>query len=100
MRIIAVEGLLIRHFADEAVVFDPVSWDAHLLNPAAIAVLELLLDAPRSEHEVIDFLADALRVEEQSHAAAHAHRLIGELRSLGLIRPAECAATNANRRDP
>jgi PqqD family protein of HPr-rel-A system len=100
VRITAVDGLLIRHFDDEAVVFDPVSWDAHLLNPAAIAVLELLLDAPRSENEVIEFFADALRFEEQPHAVAHAHRLIGELRSLGLIRPAECAATNANLRDP
>jgi PqqD family protein of HPr-rel-A system len=89
VRLTAVDGLLIRHFDDEAVVFDPLSWDAHLLNPAAIAVLELLIDAPCSETEIAELLRNALLDEERPHAVAHAHRLIGELRSLGLIRGIE-----------
>jgi PqqD family protein of HPr-rel-A system len=82
----AVDGLRFRHFDDEAVVFDPLSWDAHLLNPAAIVVLELLLESPRSEDEVIAFLAEVLQPDEQAQAPAHARRLIGELQSLNLLR--------------
>ena len=88
-RFAAVTDLRVRLFDDEAVVFDPLSWDAHLLNPAAFAVLELLLEAPRSEDEVTAFLAKALQAEEHSQVPAHARRLIGELQSLGLVGPFE-----------
>ena len=87
--LVAVDGLRIRHFDDDAVVFDPLSWDAHLLNPAAISVLALLTEAPRSEAEIAAFLAEALQADEQPHAAAHARRLLGELQSLGLVRHTE-----------
>ena len=85
MRFAAVDDLRVRAFDDEAVVFDPLSWDAHLLNPAALAVLDLFLSTPRSEVEVAAFLADALQHAEQAEAPAHAQRLIRELQSLGLI---------------
>jgi PqqD family protein of HPr-rel-A system len=88
-RFAAVTDLRLRLFDDEAVVFDPLSWDAHLLNPAAFAVLELLLEVPRSEAEVTAFLTEALQAEEHSQVPAHARRLIGELQSLGLVRPVE-----------
>lgn len=81
-----VDALRFRTFDDEAVVFDPVSWDAHLLNPAALAVLELFLEAPRSTEDIVSFLADALEAVEQTDAPAHAERLIRELQYLGLIR--------------
>lgn len=81
----AVGGLRIREFDDEAVVFEPVSWDAHLLNPAAVAVLELLVEAPRTEHEVAVFLGEALSPDERSRAGEHAHRLLADLQSLGLV---------------
>lgn len=85
VRLVAVEGLLTRPFYEEAVVFSPLSWDAHLLNPAAAAVLELLQEAPRSETEVVDFLAEALRSEDKPRAADLSRQLIRELLSLGLI---------------
>ena len=91
-RLAAVDDLRIRHFDDEAVVFDPLSWDAHLLNPAAIAVLELVLEAPRSEDEIAGFLDEALQPEERPRAKAHAHRLVGELQSLGLVRRVDAPA--------
>ena len=85
VRLVAVEGLLTRRFDDESVIFSPLSWDAHLLNPAAAAVLELLQEKPRSETEVIEFLAEVLRSEERPRAADHSKQLIRELLSLGLI---------------
>jgi PqqD family protein of HPr-rel-A system len=82
----AVDGLRLCILDDDVVVFDPLSWDAHLLNPAARAVLELLLEAPQSESEVEAFLRDVLQPGEQSQAATHARKLIGELQSLGVVR--------------
>jgi len=87
VRFAAIRGLRLRHFEDEAVVFDPLSWDAHLLNPAAAAVLEMLLEAPCSEAEVFAFLAEVLQPSEQPEAATHGKRLLDHLRSLGLIQP-------------
>ena len=96
MRFIAIDHLRVLEFEDEAVVFNPLSWDAHLLNPAAIAVLELLLEAPRSESEIVAFLREALQPEEQPQASAYAQRLISELQTLGLVRLSE-SITSANR---
>lgn len=93
VRFAAVNNLRVHEFEDEAVVFDPLSWDAHLLNPAAIAVLELLLEAPRSEDEIDAFLREALQPEEQPQASAHTQRLISELQALGLLRPSEPTAS-------
>jgi len=84
-RFIVTNGLRILTFDDEAVVFDPLSWDAHLLNSAAIAVLELLQDEPRTEREVTAFLEDALQPKEQPRAAEHARQLLVELATLGLV---------------
>jgi PqqD family protein of HPr-rel-A system len=81
----AAAGLRVREFDDDAVVFEPMSWEAHLLNPAARAVLTLLLERPRTEDEVAAFLADALQPAERAEAAAHAHRLLDELQSLGVV---------------
>jgi PqqD family protein of HPr-rel-A system len=89
VRFSAVQGLRAHAYDDEAVVFDPLSWDAHLLNPAAMAVLELLLESPRSEGEITAFLASALHSTEQTNATEHAQRLIGELQSLGLVHHVE-----------
>jgi PqqD family protein of HPr-rel-A system len=87
-RFSVVNDLRLRHFEDEAVAFDPLSWDAHLLNPAALAVLELLMESPRSELEVAAFLEKALIAGERERANDHATRLIQELLSLGLVRRA------------
>ena len=80
-------------FEDEAVVFNPLSWDAHLLNPAAIAVLELLLEAPRFGDEITAFLREALQPDEQPQSSAYAQRLISELQALGLVRLSEPTAS-------
>ena len=92
-RFAAIDHVRVLEFEDEAVVFNPLSWDAHLLNSAAIAVLELLLEAPRSQDEIAAFLREALQPEEQPQASAHAQRLITELQALGLVRQSEATAS-------
>lgn len=95
VRFASVAGLTVRHLDNEAIVFDPLSWDAHVLNPAALAVLELLQERARSEAEIVSFLLDVLLAEEQPQAASHARRLLEDLKSLGLIRSdQDCPVAN------
>lgn len=83
----ATEGLRIVDLDDDRVVFEPLSWDAHLLNPAAAAVLDLFLQGPQSVDAVVAFLADALDPSERPSAQEHARRLVAELQALGLLQP-------------
>jgi PqqD family protein of HPr-rel-A system len=82
-----IEGLRFVDLDDDCVVFDPGSWDAHILNGAAAAVLDLLQQCPQSMADVQAFLSEALDPRERDFAASHAERLIDELQSLGLLRP-------------
>jgi|LNFM01.1.fsa_nt_gb PqqD family protein of HPr-rel-A system len=85
-RFAATEALRLRQFEDGTIVFNPDSWDAHLLNSAAAAVLEMCMVGPTTKEDVEAFLADALSTEGQSCAASHAERLLAELVELGLVR--------------
>lgn len=86
-RFTAVPGIRSFDFGDEWVVFNPLSWDAHLLNPAAAVVLELLDGEGQTADEIAATLREVLVESEQAAAAEHAQRLIGELLGLGLVRP-------------
>ncbi len=81
------QGLRVHDFGEECAIFDPISWDAHLLNPAAVAVIDLLAETPLGLYEVEAFLAQALRPQDRSSARDHATELMAELASLGLIHP-------------
>ena len=72
-------------FDDELVVFNPLSWEVHLLNPAAAAVYEFFLDAPADRREVESLLSELLVESERGAAAEHAVTVLGDLRSLGLL---------------
>jgi len=86
VRYAAASGSRALDFGDEWIVFNPLSWDAHLLNIAAAAVLDLVAEAPRSLPEVETFLGELLTESEQDHAGEHARRVLEELAQLGLVR--------------
>ena len=67
------------------VVFQPSSWNVHVLNPAATAILSLLMESPHSAEEIADFLSDVLEPEQQPMAAEHSRRILDDLRSLGVV---------------
>jgi PqqD family protein of HPr-rel-A system len=77
-----------RHvdFEEEIVVFNDLSWDVHVLNPAASLVYELLLESPRSLQELGSLLGEVLPDDQKEAAAAHVQRLVSDLVSLGLVR--------------
>jgi len=85
VRFVATDGIRILNFEDESLVFNPISWDAHLLNAAAVAVLDLLAQGPRSLGDIELLLSEALLEAEQAEAAEHAQRLLHEFEQLGLV---------------
>ena len=71
---------------DDAVVFNPFSWETHVLNPAAAIVLELAAaDSPCTEAGVAEVLAEVLDENERPRAAEHARHVLVQLRELGLL---------------
>ena len=79
-------------FDDETVVFNPLSWDTHILNAAAAAVFDYIADAPRSPQDIEAFLAEALASDQRDQCAEHAARLVRDLMALGLIEQVTQAA--------
>jgi len=67
------------------IVFDESSWDTHVLNEAAAALLLSIAETPRTLDDVAALLAEWLTDSERPLAAAHARATVDQLRSLGLI---------------
>ena len=76
---------------EEVVLFNPVSWETHVLNPAAAAVFELLTESPRDVDEVARYLSEMLQETEQPRAREHAEVVLRDLAALALIREADDA---------
>ena len=75
----------LRRVDDDAVVFNPFSWETHLLNPAAALVLEQSALGDCTETGVAEVLAEVLDESERPHAEQHARQLLDELVSLRLL---------------
>ena len=78
-------GLRVAWLDDDAIVFNPFSWETHLLNPAAALVLDFASTGPCSEAGIVEVLAEALDEGERGRAAGHAHRVLEQLLGLRLL---------------
>jgi PqqD family protein of HPr-rel-A system len=85
-RFVPVASIRRIDFDGEVVLFNPLSWETHLLNEAAAAVLDLLHDAPCGTDDVSEFLAGVLEQSERQSCHEHASAVLRDLASLGLIR--------------
>lgn len=68
-------------------VFDELSWDTHVLNEAAGALLLSIAETPRTVNELEALLRDLLAESERPRAEAHARATVDQLRALGLVIP-------------
>jgi PqqD family protein of HPr-rel-A system len=71
-------------FDDGALVFNPLTWDTHLLNPAATQIMDALRTAPCDS----DALASALLGERETDAeerAAYAAQVAATLAEMAVI---------------
>jgi len=82
---VPASSLKIFPLDDGIAVFNSLSWDTHLLNDSAAAVLDLLLLAPRTEDEVTALLVELLDEGSRAEAAKHAKTVLGELSHLRLV---------------
>jgi PqqD family protein of HPr-rel-A system len=81
--IVSPEDTAVLRFDDEALVFNPSSWETHLLNEAAALVLDALVAGPRSVDEIVAQVESEVAVPEDF--AGQVDALLGQLESLGLV---------------
>ena len=74
-------------FDDSVVVFNPASWDTHLLNESAALILELLTKKPRSLQELVEALAgDRAPSAELDRFRQDVRFALENMESLGLVK--------------
>lgn len=81
----AAAGVRVVTLDDDAIVFNPFSWETHLLNPAAALVLDVVATSPCTETGVCAVLLELLDEQERPRALHHARRLLRELVELRLL---------------
>lgn len=86
-RYAATTGVVAVEYGDEVVVFNDATWETHILNPAAAAVLALIAEAPRAIEEIATALASWLEPDESPEAMLHAERSVAVLAELRLVTP-------------
>lgn len=83
----AVEGLRWHALDDEFVVFNPLTWDAHLLNASAAALLQHLSQRAAAQEEVSALMQELLAEDAAARAVELTATLLGDLQQLGLVCP-------------
>jgi PqqD family protein of HPr-rel-A system len=87
-RLVDPSGIRIRRFDDEALVFNPVTWETHLLNGIALRVLDALAAGPRPAAELVAEVCEGdPLVEVPASTAGEIGRFLEELEGLGLAVP-------------
>ncbi len=83
----AAEPLRIARFEGEALVFNPVSWQTHLLNASALQVLDALARGPGSLQDLVAALGDPSPDDSETAGTEFTvQALVAELEVLGLVR--------------
>jgi PqqD family protein of HPr-rel-A system len=78
----------VRRFGDEALVFNPRSWETHLVNLSVIRVIEALAEGGKSEAELAAMLAgEAHGTVAGDEAGSEARAVLEQLEGLGLASP-------------
>lgn len=87
-RLVDPSGIRIRRFGDEALVFNPLTWETHLLNGAAVRVLDALSAGLRTEASIArDVWGLEGGPDRPDSARGEIGQFLEELGSLGLAEP-------------
>jgi PqqD family protein of HPr-rel-A system len=80
------QGTRLRRFDAEALAFNPLTWETHLLTGKAVPVLARLLNSPAFFDELVRAVVVESKVETPSMVPPESvSRVLEELRDLGLI---------------
>lgn len=88
-RVIPGQLLVHRWWDDEAVLYNDLSGETHLLGPAALCVLEALRAGPASTPALASKLLDEFEIDAAA-LGAELDGLLGDLSRLSLIEPCPC----------
>ncbi len=92
------EGAKLKPFDRELLVFNPVSWETHLLNEGGALVVAMLADGPQTVEQIQHAYRLALPDDESRNSCdAAVVSLLSQLSDLGLIRQGPPAGRNADR---
>ena len=80
-----LDGLKVARFDREALVFNPVSWQTHLLNDSAVRALEALRSGPRSLAELAAAIRGDADAGDRGEELRVSEALLAELLTLGLV---------------
>jgi PqqD family protein of HPr-rel-A system len=87
-RLVDSSGIRIHRFGDDALVFNPVTWETHLLNGVGMRVLEALSTGAKDE---IELVAEIFVTDGGGEAVAAKRdeiaRFLDELGKLELVEP-------------
>jgi len=75
----------VRRFGDEGLVFNPLSWETHLVRDPALRVVEVLAGGPRRETDLAAELAGEDGEPDVASVRDRIKPLLDELRNLGLV---------------
>jgi PqqD family protein of HPr-rel-A system len=75
----------IEALGSQVAVFNSTSFETHLVNEAAGALLLNIAETPRTAAELAELLAELLRPAERGNAATYARDTLARLESLGLV---------------
>jgi PqqD family protein of HPr-rel-A system len=81
------EQLLYEQFDDEIALFDPISWDTHILTPAGAAIFSELVLGPRSTAELQALFFDAADDPDAVELGPYFEQALDSLCAAGLVRP-------------
>lgn len=77
----------VSRFDDEALVFNPLSWETHLVGFPALRLIEALANGPKREAELVAEIADDDdgAASDLEGVRTETRTLLVELESLGLV---------------
>jgi PqqD family protein of HPr-rel-A system len=81
-RLADASGMRVQRFDHEALVFNPLTWETHLLNGVAARVLDAVSTTPRAEAELVQDLSGA--GERDAAVREEIIQFLRELETLGL----------------
>ena len=81
----AVPDLHVVDYEEESVVFNPITWDTHVLNAAAAQVLSMCAGAGCTTTQVAHALTLWLNADEAVYALEHATNTVEALKALRLV---------------
>lgn len=81
----SIPELKIADYGEESIVFNGLTWQTHLLNPAAAHILTLCAQDGCTAEQVAEHLCSCLRPDETHEAQTHAQRTLETLEALNLV---------------